>query len=208
MYIRKFILVLLSLTSFVASAQYDVIIEAFILDYETNKPIPYVNIGFVDKSIGTVSNDEGKFKLTYDDQVINLKDILQISVLGYETIKVTPRQLELLLINTNKIYLKSKAESLDEILLTDERQKNIQIGHADTFSNSIGYWKDKDALGGEIATRINIKNENTQLLEFKFKIIENQTDSLKIRINIYDYHKRYPSEKILKTNLYKTITQK
>jgi hypothetical protein len=60
---NKFFIVLLSLTSFVVSAQYDVVIEAFILDYENKEPIPYVNIGFVEKSIGTVSNEQGKFKL-------------------------------------------------------------------------------------------------------------------------------------------------
>jgi hypothetical protein len=205
---NKFFIVLLSLTSFVVSAQYDVVIEAFILDYENKEPIPYVNIGFVEKSIGTVSNEQGKFKLVYDDQAVTQNDVLQISVLGYETIKVTPRQLELLLTNTNKIYLNPKSEALSEILITDERRKEIQIGQADIYGNSLGYWKDKDALGGEIASRIKIKNENTRLLEFKFKIAENQTDSLKVRINVYDYQRRYPSDKLLKTNLYKIIAQK
>lgn len=208
MFIKRIFLVLFSLASIIVSAQYDVVIEAFILDYETEEPIPYVNIGFAEKSIGTVSNEEGKFKLVYDDQAVTQKDILQISVLGYKTIKVTPRQLELLLVNTNKIYLKPQPESLNEVLLTDVRRKETQIGQADVFSNSLGYWKDKDALGGEIASRIKIKNESTQLLEFKFKIIENQTDSLKIRVNVYDYHRRYPTEKLLKSNLYKTIIRK
>ena len=101
---KKFFITLLSLTSFIVSAQYEIVIEAFILDYETKEPIPYVNIGFTEKSIGTVSNDQGKFKLIYDDEVVTQKDILQISVLGYQTVKVTTRQLELLLTNTNKIF--------------------------------------------------------------------------------------------------------
>lgn len=205
---KNFFLALLCLTSFVVSAQYDIVIEAFVLDYGTKKPIPYVNIGFAEKSIGTVSNEDGKFKLVYDEQAVTQRDILQISALGYETIKVTPRQLELLLVNTNKIYLKSKPEFLNEVLITDERQKEIQIGQADIFGNSLGYWKDKDALGGEIASLIRIKHKKTKLLEFKFKIAENQTDSLKIRVNIYDYHRRHPAKKLLKSNLYKTITQK
>ena len=208
MILKKYCIILLSLTSFIVSAQYDIVIEAFILDYETKEPIPYVNIGFAEKSIGTVSNDQGKFKLVYDDEIVSQKDILQISVLGYQTIKVTTRQLELLLTNTNKIYLKSQPLFLEEILVTDERRKAIQIGQADVQSNSLGYWKDKDALGGEIASLIKVKHKKTRLLEFKFKIFENQTDSLKIRINVYDYHKRYPTQKLLKKNLYKTITQK
>jgi len=202
------LLVFISCISLTAFAQYDVVIQAYILDYQTKKPIPYVNIGFVQKSIGTVSNENGEFKLIYDEEAVTQRDVLQISVLGYETLKVTPRQLELLLTNTDKIYLKPKPETLNEVLLSNEKRRELQIGDAAGFGNSIGYWKDKNALGGEIASRIHIKHENTQLLDFKFNVVENQTDSLKVRINVYDYHRRYPSEKLLKTNLYKTITQK
>ncbi|WP_185781613.1 hypothetical protein [Croceivirga lutea] len=32
-----------------------------IIDSKTERPIPLVNIGFVDKGIGTTTNDEGEF---------------------------------------------------------------------------------------------------------------------------------------------------
>ncbi|NNF75094.1 MAG: TonB-dependent receptor plug domain-containing protein [Flavobacteriaceae bacterium] len=190
-----------------ALAQYQVTIEAFILDYETTEPIPYVNIGFVDKSIGTVSDESGAFILIYDEDRISLLDDLQISALGYETLKVDQKQLVRLLTNSNKIFLKRKPEVLDEVLLTNEKLKTIYLGNPEIDRSVIGYWKDKKALGGEIATILDIKNKNTKLNKLSFTVIENQSDSLKIRINIYDYKKGLPADKILETNIFKTIQQ-
>jgi len=156
---NKFLFLPVLLFSSTLFAQYDISINAFIFDSKTNKPIPYVNIGFVNKRIGTVSNEDGRFKLKYDEALIRDAEILQISSLGYETLSLTVSQLKKLLINTNKIFLKEKIESLNEVFL-------------------------------------------------KFYVNDNQSDSLKIRVNIYDYKKRYPTEKILKTNLFYTVKVK
>lgn len=195
-------------SSIVVFAQYEITIEAKILDQKTNKPIPYVNIGFMGKSIGTVTNEDGQFKLVYDEDDITLKDRLQISSLGYETLNVSPRQLVRLLTNTTKIFLRPQPLALDEVFLTNEKRKEIIIGHANPDTDVLGYWKDKNALGGEIATKFKIKHKRTQLLDLKFNIIDNNTDSLKIRVNVYDYKRGYPGDKILKQNILTTIDQK
>ncbi|MCH7525651.1 MAG: carboxypeptidase-like regulatory domain-containing protein, partial [Bacteroidetes bacterium] len=189
-------------------AQYEVTIEATILDKETKHPIAFANIGFIDKSIGTVSKEDGQFKLVYDEVRIGNSDILQISFLGYETLKITTAQLFELLSKDNKLYLNPKPLALDEIVLTYEKRKEIRLGDSKSNKTTLGYWKDKDALGGEIATRIYVKQKRTKLLDLKFNIVENLSDSLKIRVNIYNYKKRFPSEKLLNKNIFYTIKQK
>ena len=72
----------------------------------------------------------------------------------------------------------------------------------------LGYWKDKSALGGEIATRIKVKHKNSKLKNFRFNVLDNRSDSLKVRVNVYDFKKRYPQNKILKQNIFYTIKQK
>jgi len=196
------------LLSTLAHAQYEITIEALILDKETNAPIPYVNIGFVGKSIGTVTNEDGQFTLIYEEDLITLKDQLQISALGYETVVASHRQLMRLLTNTTRIYLEAQPEYLDEVFLTNEKREEIRIGHTDPNKKALGYWKDKNALGGEIATKIKIKHKKTKLLDFKFNIVENITDSLKIRVNIYDFKRGYPGIKLLKQNILTTVVQK
>jgi tetratricopeptide (TPR) repeat protein len=206
---KKSLLLLFSLCFTVTLfAQYEVTIEAFVLDKATNQPIPYVNIGFIEKSIGTVSNEEGKFTLIYHDDIVGGKEFLQFSALGYKTLKVRTSQLVKFLTNTNKFYLEPSPELLDEVLISNEKRGRIRLGNTSVSSTIMGYWKDKEALGGEITTRIKIKKKETKLLDLKFNIIENTSDSIKVRVNVYNYKKNYPKENILATNIFHIITSK
>ena len=206
---KKFLLVFFSIfLSANLFAQYRVTIEAFVLDKNTNQPIPYVNIGFVEKSIGTVSNEEGKFTLIYHDNTIGGKELLQFSALGYKTLKVRASKLAHFLTNTDKIFLEPSPEILDEIIITDETRRHSRVGILSKNDTFMGYWKDKIALGGEIAAKIKIKKRKTKLLDIKFNIVENLSDSLKIRVNVYKYERRFPRTNISKTNIFHTITKK
>ena len=70
-----------------------------IIDSKTGEGIPYVNIGIPSKVKGTVSNEAGKFKLSYADK----NDEVVISAIGYATISL---KIELLLKKKtiNQIY--------------------------------------------------------------------------------------------------------
>jgi len=205
--IKKVFLLFLFFVTTGVFAQYQVTIEAIVLDKETKQPIAFANIGFIKKSIGTVSNEKGQFKLVYEEAVVAENEILQISTLGYTTLKIRASKLFDLLSKDNKIYLNPKPYDLDEVVLTNEKREQKIIGTSSFNETTIGYWKDKDALGGEIATKINIKNRRTKLLELKLHVEENLSDSLRVRINVYNYEKRYPKGNLLSTNIYHTITK-
>ena len=207
---RSFLLLLLSffLSTSYTLAQYEVTVEAYVLDKITGQPLPYVNIGFVDKAVGTVSDENGKFTLVYHEDYIGGKDILQISTLGYKTIKVSASKLVKFLTNTNKFYMEPQPFTLDEVFITDDTREEITIGNAKPTTASLGYWKDKDALGGEIAALIDIKKKNTRLHQLTFNIVENTADSLKVRVHVYDYKRRYPGDKLQSRNVFHTIKKK
>lgn len=202
---KKYTFFLALCISLASYAQYEITIKATLIDKSNNQPVSYANIGFFNKSIGTVSNEEGIFELVYDEDLVSDSEIFQISSLGYKPINTSLGDLKKLLNNTNKIYLESKTETLTEVLLSNETRKDVEIGSAKLNKDLLGYWKDKQALGGEIANKINIKRKNTRLKNFKFYVVENQADSIKIRVNIYKYSKGYPTEKILKENVYHTV---
>lgn len=189
-------------------AQHQVTIDAFVLNKKNNQPIPYVNIGFIEKGIGTVSNEDGKFTLVYHEDIVGGKEFLQLSTLGYKTLKVRASQLVQFLANTNKFYLEPSPEMLDEVIITNETRAQNRIGTFGEKDALMGYWKDKVALGGEIAARIKIKKRKTKLLDLKFNIVENLSDSLRVRVNVYKYEKRFPRINLLKANVYHTITKK
>ena len=60
------------------------------MDAKTNEPIPYVNIGIVDKGVGTVSDEEGVFYLAFEDDEdeILMMEFVQFSSLGYQKIEM------------------------------------------------------------------------------------------------------------------------
>ena len=68
-------------------------IAATIIDEQTKESVEFVNIGFEDKGIGTVSNAKGNFSLTFNSDAIEDAQFLQISSIGYETRKIPLNQL-------------------------------------------------------------------------------------------------------------------
>ncbi len=188
--------------------QYEITIDAYVLNQETKQPVPYANIGFLKKGIGTVCQSDGKFMLQYDENEISDNDILQISSIGYKTISITAKDLYELLTKDNKIYITPDIFALEQAVVIAEKREKMTIG-ADHYSRHfMGYWKEKKALGGEIASPMKIRKKNTKLEKLKFYVLENYSDSLLVRVNIYKKHKRKPGTNILTSNIYHTIVTK
>lgn len=55
-----------------------------VVDASTQDPLPFVNIGLVDKNIGTVTDEEGYFQLEVDPLKYG-KANLRFSMIGYES---------------------------------------------------------------------------------------------------------------------------
>ena len=84
---KKKIIILLSIFCSVffgqtVFAQYDLIGQ--VLDAATKEPLPYVNIGLINKNIGTVSDDYGYFELDVNAK-LNAQDTLLFSMIGFES---------------------------------------------------------------------------------------------------------------------------
>ncbi|WP_406685409.1 carboxypeptidase-like regulatory domain-containing protein [Seonamhaeicola sp. MEBiC1930] len=186
-------------------AQEVVIIDAFVLEKNTNKPLPYVNIGFLAKSVGTVSDENGKFQLEYSEDNIGELEVLQFSSLGYKTLQIKASNLFSKLATTNKIFLEPQNFSLDKVIITPEEREKKQVGGLDFNGYTIGYWKDGIALGGEIATKIRINKKNSKLLDLKLRVLENRSDSVKLRVNVYDSQKKLPNKNLLNTNIFHIV---
>ncbi len=98
-----FLFFLISTTNF---AQYQITIDAYVLDYQTNEPIPFSEISIMNKNIATLTNKDGQFKLAYQEDLVNDQDLFIIKSNGYKSLEITHQQLYNFLRNTNKFYLK------------------------------------------------------------------------------------------------------
>lgn len=206
---KKYVVLILLAVSFYGSAQYNINVEAFLLDQETNLPITFANIGFNGKAIGTVSGDDGKFTLVYDESKIKDTDILTISRLGYETLSFTAEVFYNKLVKTNKIYLQPISETLDEVVVEQVSRTKKILGYTSFHGHYLmAYWKDEKALGAEIGTYIKVRKKNTKLNKLSFQVIDNTADSLLVRVNVYDVKKGNPVKNVLTSNIYHTISKK
>lgn len=179
--------VLISLLScFLSWSQQD--FKGQVLDAKTGEPIPYVNIGIVDKGVGTVSDEDGIFHVPLDVSDYDEKDTIQISSLGYETIKIPVLEIPFQYNGYPTLQLNPLDINLDEVFVTNTDLVPISenIGYQNKGSSNLGYWKDNVALGGELATKIRTSKLQRQLNSLEFEVWSNSNDSILVRINIYD----------------------
>lgn len=122
-------LLILSCLSQILFAQYEISIEAFVFNKETEQPVPYVNIGFKGKTIKTVTDKNGKFTLTYDEDSVKQTDVLKFSAFGYRTQETNAGRLYKLLKNTNRIYLVPETlVTVGESSSSDPSKNNLAEG--------------------------------------------------------------------------------
>ena len=99
---------------FLCSQQNDFVeinINAQVLDYESQSGIQFSEVTFLNKNIGSLTDDEGNFSLNYIQKSIENNDVFMISAHGYDTIKTTASNLYKFLNNTNKFFLKKASNS-------------------------------------------------------------------------------------------------
>jgi len=167
-----------------------------LIDTKTGETLPYVNIGIVNRGVGTVSDEKGSFHLELNKEDYSHSDSLQFSSIGYKTIKKAVKDLKFVYNEYPVIYLEPEIVNLKEIIVTNKGSYEIPetIGYQNTGEKIYGYWKDNIALGGELATKIKVKKGLRKLNKLFFEVASNASDSLLIRINIYDEDgfKSYP----------------
>jgi hypothetical protein len=69
-----------------ADAQQNIVLNGKIVDKHTGQSLPYASIGLSKSSLGTISNQNGEFKIVIPSELINEKIIF--SFLGYKTYKI------------------------------------------------------------------------------------------------------------------------
>ena len=116
-FLKKLFTIFFILFSYALQAQQDNLVEinlsASVIDHSTKLPIPFSEVKYLNKNIGTLTDNEGKFTLNYFEDNVKADDIFQITANGYDTISTTAEILYKFLNNTNKFFLKKTSSSND-----------------------------------------------------------------------------------------------
>ena len=90
----------------------NIIIEGSVVD-EFDYEVPFAAVGILKKNIGTTSTMEGTFSFLVTKNELN--DVLEISSIGFETIKINIQ--DYINRKDKKIILKEKLTALDEVVV-------------------------------------------------------------------------------------------
>ena len=171
-----------------------------VVDAAIKEPLPYVNIGLLNKNIGTVSDETGYFELEVNTEQ-NSRDTLRFSMIGFETKSYTLNDF----INQNEIevYLTEKSTALDEVILSSKR-KNYQtkiLGNK-TTSKALYAAFTSNKLGNEMGFIVRARKHPMILKKFNISLVENDYGPIKFRLNIYDVLNGLPNKTLLKDNIF------
>ncbi|MDT0607374.1 carboxypeptidase-like regulatory domain-containing protein [Croceitalea rosinachiae] len=159
-----------------------------IIDSKTGEAIPFVNIGIVEQGIGTVSDEEGLFHLYFEENQVKPTEILLFSALGYAPLNIPLSKMPLVYNEYPVFKMKPERIALNEVVVSNKGERFVTdfVGYKNRGEQTYGYWKDQIALGGELATRIVVKSGLRRLDQFQFEVFHNPSDSLLLRVNIYE----------------------
>ncbi len=154
-------------------------ILGYIVDNETDQPIPYATIMLLKSGKGIISDHLGKFEIeiTRDE-----KDTLKFNSLPYHSFALTTDQLWDK--TSVKIRLKPKTYPIDEVRINAEDYTTSELGNKGLFSTGNIYL---DTHGQEIALFIeNRKNKPGIIQNISFKFSKKGNSEAPFRIRIYE----------------------
>jgi hypothetical protein len=181
------------------------VISGEVLSFENNEPLAYVNIGIKNKTVGTVANNNGQFKLILNDRVAE-NDTVIFSYVGYKTKTFLISELK----STKKpILLRLQNMELEEVIVSSKKikLKSKKIGRSSKglglmHSNFYTYYEKNvdDRLSKEKGMKFKIRR-NCHIKDLNFNISSNDFTYLKFRVNFYEIKDGLPSELIVQKNI-------
>ncbi len=202
----SFLLCFFCITSVVSQLQYKGVIK----DAKTKQPLPYVNIGVVKKGVGTVTDEDGRFFMAIERNSIALTDTLQISSVGYKTIRKAIGDIDFSPRKKAVVLMGPDIFALEEVVLSagSEEVRQRKVGYYFGKTNKVGYWRGITSLGAEMVTKIRVNRRPRQLNGFSFHVLANEADSLLLRVNVYKGDTEFPEEKLTAKNMIFTLKKK
>lgn len=183
--------------------------SGFVYDKEANKPIEFVCIGIINKSIGTIADEKGHFKIQLENKY--LKDSIKFSLIGYESKAFLVSDFINNISNNNpKLYLIKKSYHLSAVNIRPKIYKQKVIGNSSSILNIFTCLSDTGAgnlIGCEYGTLMKIPKSPCFIDDIQIKITECDFDSVLFRLNIYSIDKKKNIDCILREPIYIYFTK-
>lgn len=189
------------LTLLIIMQMYSQVVRGVVIDSETKQPLESVSVFFDNTTIGTATDEFGKFIIRYHDAI---QSDLVISYLGYEKIIINNfRDIPLV-----KVEMKPSVDELDEVLIIskDELSRKIKLilFRKEFLGRSVN--ADFCKIKNEKDIRLRYNEANNTLVAFSKQpiVIENKRLNYEISYDINDFEILFNKNTNPKENYYKT----
>lgn len=150
-----------------------------VLSSDNESGIGYVSIGIIGKNVGTVSDQNGNFRLNIDGIYDN--DSLRFSMIGFEAKCLAVKEFKK---NPLKnIYLRPRITALDEVKVSYYKPKKIRLG-TPVSENNLRSGFDSNDLGSEMGIEFSVKRR-VKLKDINLNVATCTFDTVTYRLNIY-----------------------
>ena len=182
------------------------VISGTIISKNENQPISYVKIGVEKKTIGTISDEKGKFSL--DLSSLEPQQKIRIEVPGYEVYQETVQDFKKH--DQQKIFLAEKTKNIKEIAIKPKKLVDKNWG-VNTKTKHVIYSvnpaMNKNSFLGETALEFNakkrskIKNINLNIASYT------SSQPVLMRYSIYSEKNGFPDKNILDEEITVQLTE-
>jgi len=172
-----------------------------VANIETGEKIPYVNVGYRNQSIGTVSNENGEFQLKILSS--EFSDSIVFSSIGYHKVSFLTGDLKNRLISNTTIFMRPQTDVLEEIIVSSRAFSRIQkLGNGRGSKRKKVGFGPNDNLGREIGTVIETQIKEALIDKAFINIGINKYGKIKLRVNIYKWENNKITERLNNVPLY------
>ena len=179
------------------------VIQGKLIDSWDERPLVYVNVGVVNISRGTITNERGEFELDCNDLPQDAE--VRFSMIGYESQAFIVREL---LTEFKTIRLTKKAIELEEVTIKWNGATR-QIG-AFKISKTGGVcgWGGTDfGRGHELGLLLEVGSNTVKIEDLNLRVHKQSFDTIVFRLHIRSLEGGLPAEELLTENIYITVSE-
>jgi hypothetical protein len=171
-----------------------------LLDAQSGDPVPYAGIGVPGTSAGTVSGPDGRFEIVVPADVA--ADSVRCHALGYRTAMLPVSALA-------TVRLQPQPHALPEVVVRPGKTDTVTLGSDRQKTNmNVNFAINKEQnqnLGSEVGRVFKLKKPS-ELQNMRFYLRYNNFDTVRFRINVYDFNKGKPGQNLTPENIVVEVT--
>lgn len=167
-------------------------VSGSVIDKQTRLPIPFANIGFFERNVGTLSDPDGSFELEVPSELKG--DTVVFSSIGYSRKKIAVHDL-----THQTIELIPSAKLLKEVTVqaSRSRSKAARLGWMGGKDGALPF--DTIQGGGTIALLVEAPVSFFEVEKLQVRLMYNSKPLLQFRFHIYSFDslRQIPGEELL-----------